>query len=46
MSKSLIEQYKHIHATRPYGDTSIKNLRNLHFHEKIACLWCRLSGRN
>lgn len=29
MSDSLIDQYKHIHATRQYGDTSIKNLRYL-----------------
>lgn len=27
MSENLIDQYKEIHATRQYGDTSIKNLR-------------------
>ncbi len=27
MSDNLIDQYKQIHATRTYGDTSIKNLR-------------------
>lgn len=29
MSENLIDQYKEIHATRMYGDTSIKNLRYL-----------------
>ncbi|MFH1498877.1 MAG: methyltransferase domain-containing protein [Verrucomicrobiota bacterium] len=29
MSENLIDQYKQIHATRQYGDTSIKNLRYL-----------------
>ena len=35
MSDNLIDQYKQIHATRTYGDTSIKNLRYLRPQVKL-----------
>lgn len=35
MSENLIDQYKQIHATRQYGDTSIKNLRYLRPQVKV-----------
>jgi hypothetical protein len=35
MSDNLIDQYKEIHATRTYGDTSIKNLRYIRPQVKV-----------
>ena len=35
MNDNLIDQYKQIHATRKYGDTSIKNLRYLRPQVKL-----------
>lgn len=35
MSDNLIDQYKQIHATRKYGDTSIKNLRYMRPQVKL-----------